>query len=102
MNRQAASTNDGLANLGIGLLIAAAGIASILRAAGTIAAFLTGTPQPQAGITAGLSVLLDPANPAAALEADGLNTIASWTTTTLLLDLLTSGVRRMWTKMPHH
>lgn len=102
MNRQAASTNDGLANLGIGLLIAAAGIASILRAAGTIAAFLTGTPQPQAGITAGLSVLLDPANPAAALEADGLNTIAYWTTTTLLLVVLSSGVGWVWTKMRHH
>src|SRR5699024_12566270 len=78
MNRQAASMSDGLANLGIGLLIAAAGIAAILRVAGTVAAFLTGTPQPQAGITAGLTVLLNPADPAAALEADGLNSIAYW------------------------
>lgn len=102
MNRQAASMSDGLANLGIGLLIAAAGIAAIFRIAGTIAAFLTGTPQPQAGITAGLSVLLNPADPAAALEADGLNTIAYWITTTLLLVVLGAGVWWVWTKVRHH
>ena len=102
MNRQAASMSDGLANLGIGLLIAAAGIAAILRVAGTVAAFLTGTPQPQAGITAGLTVLLNPADPAAVLEADGLNTIAYWITTTLLLVVLGAGVWWVWTKMRHH
>ena len=102
MNRQAASMSDGLANLGIGLLIAAAGIAAILRVAGTIAAFLTGTLQPQAGITAGLTVLLNPADPAAALEADGLNTIAYWITTTLLLIVLGAGVWWMWTQVRHH
>ncbi|WP_225735791.1 type IV secretory system conjugative DNA transfer family protein [Gulosibacter chungangensis] len=94
--------SDGLANLGIGLLIAAAGFAAILRVAGTIAAFLTGSPQPQAGITAGLSVLLNPADPAAALEADGLNTIAYWITTTLLLVVLGAGVWWVWTKVRHH
>ncbi|RHZ90310.1 type VI secretion protein, partial [Cereibacter sphaeroides] len=83
MNRQSASMSEGLANLGIGLLIAAAGLAAILRVAGTVAAFLTGIPQPSAGITAGLTVLLNPADPAAALEADGLNTIVYWITTTL-------------------
>ena len=102
MNRQAASISDGLANLGIGLLIAAAGVAAILRVAGTIAAFLTGTPQPQAGLTAGLSVFLDPANPAAPLEADGLNTIAYWITTTLLIVVLGAGVWWVWTKVRHH
>ena len=94
--------SDGLANLGIGLLIAAAGFAAILRVAGTIAAFLTGTTQPQAGITAGLTVLLNPADPAAALEADGLNTIAYWITTTLLLIVLGAGVWWVWTKVRHH
>ena len=102
MNRQAASMSDGLANLGIGLLIAAAGVAAILRVAGTIAAFLTDTPQPQAGITAGLTVLLNPADPAAALEADGLNSIAYWITTTLLLVVLGAGVWWVWTKVRHH
>jgi hypothetical protein len=94
--------SDGLANLGIGLLIAAAGIAAILRGAGTIAAFLTGTLQPQAGITAGLTVLLNPADPAAALEADGLNAIAYWITTTLLLVVLGAGAWWVWTKVLHH
>ncbi|MGP4980991.1 type IV secretory system conjugative DNA transfer family protein [Glutamicibacter arilaitensis] len=94
--------SDGLANLGIGLLIAAAGLAAILRVAGTIAAFLTGTPQPQAGITAGLMVLLNPADPAPALEADGLNSIAYWITTTLLIVVLGAGVWWGWTKVRHH
>lgn len=102
MNRQAASMSDGLANLGIGLLIAAAGLAAILRVAGTIAAFLTGTPQPQAGITAGLSVLLNPADPAPALEADGLNSIAYWIITTVLIVVLGAGVWWVWTKVRHH
>lgn len=94
--------SDGLANLGIGLLIAAAGLAAILRVAGTIAAFLTGTPQPQAGITAGLSVLLNPADPAPALEADGLNSIAYWIITTVLIVVLGAGVWWVWTKVRHH
>ncbi|MFC0582329.1 type IV secretory system conjugative DNA transfer family protein [Micrococcoides hystricis] len=94
--------SDGLANLGIGLLIAAAGLAAILRVAGTVAAVLTGTPQPQAGITAGLTVLLNPADPAAALEADGLNSIAYWITTTLLIVVLGAGVWWVWTKVRHH
>jgi len=102
MNRQAASMSDGLANLGIGLLIAAAGLAAILRVAGTVAAVLTGTPQPQAGITAGLTVLLNPADPAAPLEADGLNSIAYWITTTLLIVVLGAGVWWVWTKVRHH
>ena len=94
--------SDGLANLGIGLLIAAAGLAAILRVAGTVAAVLTGTPQPQAGITAGLTVLLNPADPAAPLEADGLNSIAYWITTTLLIVVLGAGVWWVWTKVRHH
>src|SRR5699024_10011965 len=102
MNRQAASMSDGLANLGIGLLIAAAGLAAILRVAGTVAAVLTGTPQPQAGSTAGLTVLLNPADPAAPLEADGLNSIAYWITTALLIVVLGAGVWWVWTKVRHH
>ena len=94
--------SDGLANLGIGLLIAAAGLAAILRVAGTVAAVLTGTPQPQAGITAGHTVLLNPAEPAAPLEADGLNSIAYWITTTLLIVVLGAGVWWVWTKVRHH
>src|SRR5699024_9033911 len=102
MNRQAASMSDGLASLGIGLLIAAAGFAASLPVAGTIAAFLTLTTQPHAGTTPSLTVRLNTADPAAALEADGLNTIAYWLTTTLLLIVLGAGVWWMWTQVRHH
>ena len=94
--------SDGLANLGIGLLIGTAGLAAILRGAGTITAFLTGSPQPEAGITAGLMVLLNPADPATALDADGLSAVAYWITTTLLMVILGMGVWWMWVKLRDH
>lgn len=94
--------SDGLANLGIGLMIGAAGLAAILRLSGTIAAFLTGSPQPQAGITAGLMVLLNPGDPATALDADGLSTVAYWITTTLLMVILGAGAWWVWAKLRHH
>lgn len=94
--------SDGLANLGIGLLIGTAGLAAILRGAGSIAAFLTGGPQPEAGITAGFMVLLNPADPATALDADGLSTVVYWVTTTLLMVILGMGVWWVWAKLRHH
>ena len=51
------------------------GIALALRAAGSVAAFLTGTPQPDVGAAAGLAVLFNPGDPASALAADGLHPV---------------------------
>ena len=69
--RPAAALGDELSNLGIGLLIAAAILAGILRGAGTVAAWITGTEQPADGVEAGLRVLLNPGDPAIALGARG-------------------------------
>ena len=80
--------SDGVANLGIGLLIGAAALAAVLRAAGSVAAFLTRASQPEAGITAGLMVLLNPTDPAIALDADGLNPVAYWVTTVLMFTII--------------
>jgi len=101
MNR-AASMSDGLANLGIGLLIGVAGLTAMLRLAGTIAAFLTGASQPRAGFTAGLMVLLNPADPATALDSERLSALAYWVTTTLLLLILAAGAWWGWTKLREH
>ena len=46
--RPAGSLGDELSNLGIGLLIACAILAGILRGAGSLAAWVTGTGQPDA------------------------------------------------------
>jgi type IV secretory pathway TraG/TraD family ATPase VirD4 len=76
--RQGGALGDELANLGIIALIAAACLAVILRTAGSIAAWATGSTQPSGGIEAGLGVLLHPGDPGAALGADGLNPITYW------------------------
>lgn len=96
------SMGDGLANLGIGLLIWVAALAAILRAAGSAAAVLTGVPQPEAGVTAGLMVLLNPGDPATVLEAHGLSPVAYWVTTAILLLALTAGAWWVWAKMRDH
>ena len=67
--RQAGGMGDELTNAALIGLIAMFGIALVLRAAGSVAAFLTGTPQPDAGAAAGLAVLFNPADPATALGA---------------------------------
>ena len=48
---------DELTNAALIGLIGVFGIGLVLRAAGTITAFLTGTPQPTAGAAAGIAVL---------------------------------------------
>lgn len=83
--RQGGALGDELANLGIVALIAAAVLAVILRVAGTIAAWVTGIAQPRGGIEAGLGVLLHPADPGAALGADGLNAVVYWIVAGLLI-----------------
>ncbi|GAA4062394.1 hypothetical protein GCM10023065_11280 [Microbacterium laevaniformans] len=92
--RPAGSLGDELSNLGIGILIAAALMAGILRAAGSVAAWITGTAQPAGGIEAGLGVLLNPADPAAALDAEGLHVVAYWITAGLLI--LAAGAGGWW------
>jgi len=83
--RPAGSLGDELSNLGIGLLIGAAILAAILRGAGSVAAWITGTAQPAGGIDAGLGVLLHPADPAVPLDAPGLSAVAYWITAAALV-----------------
>ena len=66
--RQAGGMGDELTNAALVGLIGMFGIALVLRAAGSVTAFFTGLPQPDAGPAAGLGVLLNPADPATALR----------------------------------
>lgn len=85
---------DLLANLGIGLLIAAAGVAGVLRGAGALAALLTGMPQPEGGIETGLGVLGNPADPGTALGVPGLSPVVYWIVAGAMLTVL--GVAGWW------
>ncbi|AMG82882.1 MULTISPECIES: TraM recognition domain-containing protein [Micrococcales] len=83
--RPAGSLGDELTNFGIGILVAAALLAAVLRGAAALTAWITGLPQPTGGVEAGLGVLLHPLDPAVPLGAPGLNPIAYWATALILL-----------------
>ena len=74
--RQTGSFGDELTNAVMIALIGVFALALLLRGAGSVAAFLTGTAQPVAGPAAGVGVLFNPGDPATALEAEGLNVVA--------------------------
>ena len=100
--RQGGSMGDELTNAALIALIGAFVLALILRGAGSVAAFLSGTPQPQAGPASGLGVLFNPADPAAALDAEGLSPVVYWAVTTLLLAMLVAGVAWTWMWLRRH
>ena len=100
--RQGGSMGDELTNAALIALIGAFGLALILRGAGSVAAFLSGTPQPIAGPASGLGVLFNPADPAGALGAEGLNPVVYWAVTTLLLAALVVGVAWVWILLRRH
>ena len=100
--RQTGSMGDELTNAAVVALIGAFGFALVLRAAGSVAAFLTGTPEPQAGFASGLGVLFDPADPATALDAEGLSPVAYWSITGLMLTGLALAVAWVWVRLRRH
>ncbi|MCA0437834.1 MAG: TraM recognition domain-containing protein [Actinobacteria bacterium] len=100
--RQAGSLGDELTNAALIALVGMFGIALILRASGSVAAFLAGTPQPTAGPAAGLGVLFHPADPAGALDADGLNPTVYWIITMAMLTGLVTAGAWAWTRLRRH
>lgn len=67
--------NDLFINLALGALVTASALTGLLCVAGSVAAFLTGLPEPTGGFTSGLAVLAHPADPGVALGAEGLNPV---------------------------
>ncbi|WP_372967006.1 type IV secretory system conjugative DNA transfer family protein [Microbacterium sp.] len=100
--KPAGSLGDELSNLGIGILISAAILAGILRAAGSVAAWITGTTQPAGGVETGLGVLLNPADPATALDAPGLSAVAYWITATVLILAASAAGWWVWRAVRDH
>ena len=97
--RQSGSFRDELTNAALIALIGVFGVALILRAAGSVAAFLTGTPQPQAGPASGLGVMFNPGDPATALDAEGFSPVAYWIVTGLMLVALTAAGTWAWGRL---
>ena len=81
----ARSGNDTAINLGLALIAVLGVVAGLLRAAGSIAAWITGSGKPAGSVGAGLAVLAHPAQPATALRAPGLNPVAYWSVVVALL-----------------
>lgn len=81
--------NDHLLNLGLAALGAGVVLALLLRAAGTVAAWLSGEPEPSGGIAAGLGVLTDPLHPGVPLGSEHLNPFLFWLIALLFLALVT-------------
>ncbi|GAA2006290.1 type IV secretory system conjugative DNA transfer family protein [Brevibacterium samyangense] len=100
--RQTGSVGDELTNAALIALIGVFGVALILRAAGSVTALLTGTPQPDTGPVSGFGVLFSPGDPAAALDADGLSTVAYWIVTALMLAALIAAGAWAWVRLRRH
>lgn len=100
--RQTGSFGDELTNAALIGLVGMFGVALILRASGSVAAFLTRNPQPAAGPASGLGVLFNPGDPATALQADGLNPVIYWIVTGLLLAGLCVGGGWAWVRLRRH
>jgi type IV secretory pathway TraG/TraD family ATPase VirD4 len=83
-------------------LVAIFGVAAVLRAAGSAAAFLAGSRQPQVGIAGGVALLFNPTNPAEALQAPGLNTVLYWSIAVLLLLMLGGAIGWAWVRWRGH
>ena len=100
--QRAGSMGDELTNAALIALIGAFGLALSLRGAGSIAAFLSGTPQPTAGPASGLGVLFNPADPAGVLGSPGLSPVIYWIVTTVLLTGLIATVTWVWILLRRH
>lgn len=101
-NSHTRGLGDEVTNALMAILLALLGIAGILRGAGSVAAFLSGTPQPDEGITGGVNVLFAPADPGGALGAEGLNIVVYWSVAAMMLGLLVTAVTWAWAALRRH
>lgn len=93
---RAGTFGDELTNLALGALIGAMLLAGALRLAGSIAAFITGAPQPTAGLEAGVGVVFSADDPGEALGSASLSPIAYWITAALLLAAVGTAAWFIW------
>ena len=82
--RQTGSMGDELTNAAMVGLLALVALTFILRGAGSVTAWITSSAQPSGGPASGVSVLLNPSDPATALGAPGLSPVVYWIITGLI------------------
>ncbi len=100
--RQTGSFGDELTNAAMIGLVVLFGIALVLRGAGSVAAWITGTSQPAGGPASGVGVLFRPGDPASALDAPGLSPVVYWIVASLLLAGLVTGEAWAWSGLRRH
>ncbi len=101
-NRQTGALGDELTNIMLATLIGLFGLALVLRAAGTVTAFIMSSDPPQAGIAGGVNVLFTPGEPGAALGAENLNPFAYWVVTAVMLSGLSAVTVWVWSLCSRH
>ena len=99
MNPRGPGVDDDLVNLGLGLIAAVGVIAAILRLAGSVAAWLSGTQQPTEGWEAGFRLLSRPGDPGAALGADGLTSWVYWLVLALMMTSAIAAALVLWRRI---
>src|SRR5690625_2008753 len=100
--RQSGSFGDEMTNILIAALIGAFGLTLVLRAAGSVATFLTGAQQPSEGIAGGIGVLFDPTDPGRALGAEELNPFVYWLVAGAMLTILAVLIMWAWSRWRRH
>ena len=101
-NRQAGALGDELTNIMIAALIGVFALALVLRAAGTITAFIMSSDPPQVGIAGGVNVLFTPGHPGTALGTEDLNSFAYWMVTAIMLSVLGTVTVWVWSLWRRH
>ncbi|WP_182142567.1 type IV secretory system conjugative DNA transfer family protein [Schaalia sp. JY-X169] len=100
--RQSGSFGDEMTNILIAVLIGILGLTLVLRASGSVAAFLTRVSQPSEGIAGGVGVLFDPTHPGRALGSDTLNPFVYWLIVGVMLAVLVLVLMWAWTRWRRH
>ncbi|WP_034886638.1 type IV secretory system conjugative DNA transfer family protein [Bifidobacterium psychraerophilum] len=90
---------DELTNAAMVCLLALVAFTLVLRGAGSVAAWLSGTNQPTGGPASGIGVLLHPSNPGTALGAANLNPVIYWMVTGLMLTLIGAAAIFVWLRV---
>lgn len=96
MNPAARGANDELVNFALAGLVTSFGLALLLRAAASVAAYATGSPKPVGGIASGLRIIAQPAQPARAFDAPGLSAVAYWGIVVTFLGILSGLAWCVW------
>ena len=97
--QRSGSMGDELTNAAIVGLLTLVAFTLVLRGAGSVAAWLTGIPQPTGGPASSISVLLHLSDPGVALGAANLNPIIYWVVTGLMLTFIGTFGAFIWLRV---